>query len=151
MKFRVLGVIAGLLLFAAMAFAAGPMPDTINVTFPFPVVVNNLTLPPGSYQFKRANDNMPAYFKIFNSDGKELGMTTLSNREEVGTAGAMDVANKDEVVVDEVGGKYYLDSLFIQGNNRGFRFTQADALRSQLEQANQRGNTKNIPVRLSAR
>jgi hypothetical protein len=68
------------------------MPDTIKVTFPFPVVVWEITLPPGSYEFKRENHTMPAYFRIYNAEGKQLGMTTLANRQEVGTYLPSDVA-----------------------------------------------------------
>jgi hypothetical protein len=35
---------------------------------------------------------MPAYFRIYNAEGKQLGMTTLANRQKVGTYLPSDVA-----------------------------------------------------------
>jgi hypothetical protein len=136
---------------AVMAWAAGPMPDTIDVTFDMPVIVNRITLPPGQYEFQRANDTTPAYFKIFNSKGEELGMTGLSEREAVGTASAMSTVNQSEVVVDEVNGKFYLDTIYIRGMNKGFQFQQADELRSELDNAHQQGKVKHIPITLKSR
>jgi hypothetical protein len=141
----VLGILA-VILAASWLWAAGPMPDTLRVTFPFPVIVNSMTLPPGTYEFRRANETMPASYTIFDSNGKQLGFTTLARREEVGSAAATDVANRDEVVVDEIGGKYYLDTLYLQGENMGYRFLQADTMQAQVERAAKENKGQRIPI-----
>jgi hypothetical protein len=146
MRKKILLLSTLLLLFSTPAWAAGPMPDTIKVTFPFPVVVGEITLPPGSYEFKRENNTMPAYFRIYNAEGKQLGLTTLANRQEVGSYSPSDVAQRDEVVVDEINGKYYLDTFYMQGEKRGFRFTQADVLKRDMQKASDTGRNQRIPV-----
>lgn len=148
---RISGVLGACLLMAVFAFAKGPMPDSINVTFPFPVVVNHMTLAPGTYEFQRNNSVTPAVFTVVSSDNKTLGTTTLGLREEVGTASATDVAQSSYVVVDEIGGQHYLDALFMQGQNRGFRFSQAEQIRNKVEQAGNSVKQTKVPVTLRTR
>ena len=135
----------------SVAWAAGPIPDTINVTFPFPVIVNNMTLPPGSYQFVRDSDLIPTTFRIYDSNGKLLGMTTLARREQYGTDASNEVPDKDYVVVDEIDGKHYLDTMYLAGEKRAFRFQQADALQSQIERAAKENKGQQIAIVVSRR
>ena len=65
--------LGSLVLATAMAWAAGPMPDTFFVHFNDPVVVSSsLTLQPGNYKFQRmTNPTDPAVFTIINAAFKD--------------------------------------------------------------------------------
>ena len=126
--------LGSLVLATAMAWAAGPMPDTFFVHFNDPVVVSSsLTLQPGNYKFQRmTNPTDPAVFTIINADnGKTIG-TTLSG-DLAQNSGVEAVMNtKGEVILDQVNGRDYLDSVRLQGMAHSFMFQQPDNARSQL-------------------
>ena len=151
MKAKLLLAILALAILTNVAWAAGAMPDTVNVTFPFPVIVNNMSLPPGSYQFVRDNEIIPTTFRIYDSNGKLLGETTVARREQYGTYAPDEVPDKDYVVVDEIDGKYYLDTMYLSGDKRALRFQQADQLQSQIERAAKEHKGKQIGIVVSRR
>jgi len=122
-----------LILATVMAWAAGPMPDTFFVHFTDPVVVSSsLTLMPGNYKFQRmTNPTDPAIFTIINGDtGKTIG-TTLSGdlAPNMGTH----LNHHGYVAIDQLNGKYYLDSVRLQGMGNEFLFQQPNDVRGQLK------------------
>lgn len=136
--------IGTLVLGTTVAFAAGPMPDTFFVHFNDPVVISStLTLPPGNYKFQRiTHPTDPAVFTITNGD----------TRQVVGTTPSADVAEgkqdfehpKSGVIVDQVNGKDYLDSVSLQGTNDHFVFPVASNIRDQAK-------SQGTQIRLDAR
>jgi len=122
------------ILAAAMAWAAGPMPDTFFVHFTDPVVISSqLTLPPGNYKFQRiTKPTDPAVFTVINGDtGKVIGTTPPADITQNGEDARMN--QHGFLVVDQLNGKDYLDSVHMQGTAHGFMFQQANDIRGRLE------------------
>lgn len=127
---KILLAIAVFVLTSAMAWAAGPMPDTLFVHFTDPVVVSqSLTLNPGNYKFQRlSKPTDPAVFTIIDADnGKVIGTTPPADLAQRG--GGADVAAKGYVILDQVDGKDYLDTAYLQGLAHGFMFQQPSNIR----------------------
>ncbi len=138
--------IGSLLLAGAISWAAGPMPDTFFVHFNDQVVVSSkLTLPPGNYKFQRiTRPTDPAVFTITSGDtGKTLGTTTSATLAQNGGMEPV-MSNNGFVVLDQVNGTYYLDSVQMQGMGHGFMFQQPDNARSQV----QNGGAQKIKVEI---
>jgi len=122
-----------LVLGAMLAWGAGAMPDTLFVHFPDEVVVSaKLTLPAGNYKFQRiTNPTDPAVFTIINGD----------NHQVIGTTPSADLAESKQeqlhadssVLIDEVDGKNYLDSMTMGGKGSSFIFRVPADVRKEAE------------------
>jgi hypothetical protein len=128
----------GVLVVGTLAWAAGPMPDTFFVHFNDPVIVSNqLTLSPGNYKFQRiTHPTDPAVFTIINGDnGKVLGTTPPATLAQNGENGNIDVKinEKGTVILDQVDGKDYLDTAYLQGMGHGFMFQQPSSIRDKVK------------------
>src|SRR6266849_3188262 len=104
----------------------GPMYDRVIVNLPYPVVIQDKVLQPGSYTIEENRSASKNHvLNIFSDNGMKLETSvmtipTMDNRTPSDTT----------VVLDRYGNDYYFDKIWIQGKNFGYKFTQPESLKS---------------------
>jgi hyperosmotically inducible protein len=115
------------LLLGASAFAwQGPMYDRITVDLPYPVVVQDKTLQPGSYTIEEDHSaTKNNVLHIFDGSGMKLE-TTVQTIPTVNNKTPSDTT----VVLNRYGENYYLDKIWVQGKDFGYQFREPESLKS---------------------
>ena len=98
----------------------------IEVNFQHPVIVNSETLAHGQYVFEQVQSkgNVPV-FRVIDVRGNNLTLTSIAFTARALRATfsyLQPAATGTEVVLDEIGGKYYLHRIWIKGRTRGWEF-----------------------------
>src|SRR2546425_4528379 len=123
---RYIGVMTLLLGATANSLAQGPLYDRIIVDLPYPVVVQDRTLLPGSYTIEEQRSaSKTNVLHIFSDNGMKLEATVqtipaVKNRTPSDTT----------VILDRYGDKYYIDKVWVQGKDYGYRFREPESLKS---------------------
>ena len=104
----------------------GPMYDRVIVTLPYPVVVQEKTLPPGEYTIEEHRSTTNSGIVHIMSD---TGMTLEAT---VTSIPALDNKTPEDtsLVLNRYGNEYYLNKMWIQGKNYGYEFRLPDSLKS---------------------
>ena len=111
---------------------AGPLRDRIEVDFSHNVDVGPKVLAPGHYVFEQIGTQ--PLFKVSGPSGENITLTAQAIHTVYGTsstATAGEVPNQTKVILEQVGDTYYLDKIWIAGQNRGWGFTMADRAQNQ--------------------
>ncbi len=121
------------LLTASMALCQGPMYDTVKVDLPYAVTVNGAVLQPGEYTIKQHEDvgGGSRILHFYTKDGMKLETTamaipTLDNR----------TPEETKLVLDHIGGDYYLNKVWIQGKDYGYEFPIPPNIRMREQERN---------------
>jgi hypothetical protein len=114
----------------------------VEVDFQHPVNVGeNTTLPPGHYIFQqvRGMSGTPV-FRVTKPSGENITLTAIGMSARVPQSSSNDyppVANSTDVVLQKIGGTYYLDKIWVQGRTRGWAFDIPESAKSQASQMQQ--------------
>ena len=96
--------------------------DTIVADVPFGFTIRDHTLPAGSYTIKRL-DSQPGTMEIRDAEGKRVLMFLT------GAAQAAKEPTHTELVFDRFGDRYFLSSIFEEGNSAGAEVPKSRAER----------------------
>jgi hyperosmotically inducible periplasmic protein len=113
----------------AVAGAAGwqgPLYDRVIVNLPYPVMVQEKTLPPGEYVIEEQRSPAKTGILYIKSD------SGMSHEATVTTIPALDNRTPEEtrLVLDRYGDEYYLNKMWIQGKNYGYEFQLPEAVKA---------------------
>ena len=86
---------------------------TIKANIPYAFVVNNTTLPAGTYMITVADSNDAKVLEIKSAKGK---MSVYFDTDPINLAHSM---RHSELVFDKVGDTYFLSRVFLQGDESG--------------------------------
>ena len=111
---------------------------TIKVNIPHSFVVNNTTLPPGTYTIKVADDysNLNV-LEIRSSNGK---MNVLFDTEPVNLSREK---RQSELVFDKIGDSYFLSRVFLKGDESGNQVIKSKQQR-RLEESGQTAESRSM-------
>ena len=105
------------------------------------MIVNSQTLDPGHYVFQEVRGPAgPQVFRVTDSQGKAVTLTSIAIKTRVSSqtsSVAPPVAKDTEVVLQDIGGKYYLHKIWIQGRSRGWEFSIPDNVTAQVSEMNE--------------
>lgn len=103
-----------------------PMYDRINVNLPYTVAVGDKTLPPGDYTIQRLPSESGSRVLLFYSD-KGMKFETLAL-----PFAALDIntARETKLVLNQVGGTYYVSKIWVQGKDYGYELPMPKSLKS---------------------
>jgi hyperosmotically inducible protein len=131
------------LLLGAMGSAwawQGPMYDRVIVNLPYPVTLQDKTLPPGPYTIEEnRGQSKTNILHIFSDNGMKLEAT-------VQTIPALDnrTPSDTRLVLERYGANYYLDKVWIQGKDYGYQFRMPENLKSLQRE---RAESATLPAR----
>jgi hypothetical protein len=131
----------GTFLAAIMGFSlslwAGPMRDRIEVDFSHPVMIGTQELPAGHYTFVHMVDKSPQpIFRVVNAQGTNVAMTPIAVKTTVKNGvGTPATPSRSDIVLEKVGGQYYLHKILVAGRHRGWEFSLPQGVQSQMSQA----------------
>jgi hypothetical protein len=113
---------------------------TVKANIPHSFVVNNTTLPPGSYTIKVADDysNLNV-LEIRSADGK---MNVLVDTEPVNLPRVM---SRSELVFERIGDTYFLSQIFLRGDESGNQVLKSKQQR-RLEESGSTAKTWSMPA-----
>lgn len=113
---------------------------TVKANIPHSFVVNNTTLPPGSYTIKVADDysNLNV-LEIRSADGKT---NVLFDTEPVNLPRVM---SRSELVFDKIGDTYFLSRVFMRGDESGNQVLKSREQR-RLEENGSTAKTWSMPA-----
>jgi len=111
---------------------------TIKVSIPHSFVVNNTTLPPGTYTIKVADDysNLNV-LEIRSANGK---MNVLFDTEPVNLSREK---RQSELVFDQIGDSYFLSRVFLKGDESGNQVIKSKQQR-RLEESGATAQSRSI-------
>ena len=140
MRFWTTILAPALLMWAMSAWGSTTYPR-IQADFQHPVVINSQTFPAGHYVFQQIHSktNLPV-FRVTDPQGKNLTLTSIAIKVRAPrSAGdySPPAAQDTEVVLQKIGGKYYLHRLWVQGRTRGWEFEIPDNVKSQIAEMNE--------------
>jgi hypothetical protein len=140
MRFWTSTLAAALLMWAVSAWGSTMYPR-IKADFQHPVVINAETFPPGHYVFQqiRGPGDRPV-FRVMDPQGKNLTLTSVAIKVRAPQRAAdysPPAAQDTEVILQNIGGKYYLHRIWIQGRTRGWEFEIPDSVKSQVAEMNE--------------
>lgn len=130
---RVTVILVCLLMTCASASAQNPdFFDRVEVDFDQPVTINtNQTIPAGHYTFQQVRmQGHPRVFRVTDPAGRNVGITAGAASAMYKTASTFEVPGQTQVILKEVGGKRYLDKIWLQGQNHGYDFSLAEDARA---------------------
>jgi len=142
MRRAAVGMAVGLavLVLAALAWSE-PLNPKIRVHFTHPVIVNSQTLSPGTYVLQEVRGpGVPPVFRVTDAQGTNLTLTGVAIHARVPQSASdytPPAATDTEVVLQKIGGQYYLDKIWIQGRTRGWDFEIPDSVKSQASNMQQ--------------
>ena len=113
----------------------------IKTDFQHPVVINSETFPPGHYVFQQIHSktNSPI-FRVTDPQGNNLTLTSIAIKVQVPQRASNyspPAAQDTEVILQKVGGNYYLHRIWIQGRTRGWEFEIPDSVKAQIGEMNE--------------
>ena len=113
---------------------------TVKANIPHSFVVNNTTLPPGSYTIRVADDysNLNV-LEIRSANGKT---NVLFDTEPVNVPRVM---SRSELVFDRIGDTYFLSRVFMRGDESGNQVLKSKEQR-RLEENGSTANTWSMPA-----
>src|SRR5437588_12481709 len=115
---RPMGVLSLLIGAMGPVWAQGPLYDRVIVNLPYSVVVEDRTLPPGSYTIQEdRSQTKNNILHIYSDNGMKLE-TTVTTIPAVKNRTPSD----SQVVLDRYGNDYYLDKMWVQGKDYGYQF-----------------------------
>jgi hypothetical protein len=136
----------GILCLAVFALAGvvwgQTMHPRVEVDFHHPVNVGeNTTLPPGHYIFQQLGglSDIPV-FQVTKPNGENVTLTAIgmSARAPEGNSDEYPpMAKHTDVVLQKLGGTYYLDKIWVRGGTRGWAFDIPESAKSQVSQMQQ--------------
>ena len=140
MRFWTTSLAAALLMWAMSAWGSTMYPR-IKADFQHPVVINSETFPPGHYVFQqvRGPGEIPV-FHVTNSQGKNVTLTSIAIKVRAPQSASdysPPAAQDTEVVLQKIGGKYYLHRIWVQGRTRGWEFEIPDNFKAQIAEMNE--------------
>lgn len=106
--------------------------EQLMAKVPFQFIVNNETLPAGTYNIAYAQSDDETSMAIRSADGKAEDTFFVEDIDK--PAGA----KKTELVFEEVGNQYFLTQIWVAGEQRGHQVSLSSTEKQLLE----KGNTK---------
>jgi hypothetical protein len=121
------------LLTASAVLAQGPLYDKVSVTLPYPVTVNGTVLQPGDYVIQQHDDagGGSRILHFFTDNGMKLETTAMA-------IPALDnrTPEQTKLVLDHIGGEYYLNKIWVQGKDYGYEFPIPPNIRMREQERN---------------
>ncbi|MCM3873470.1 MAG: hypothetical protein ND895_22535 [Pyrinomonadaceae bacterium] len=94
---------------------------TIEVSVPFPFVVDNTTLPAGKYEIRTIDDNTLSVLELRSVNGH----TSVVFETDAAVTPDGQSATKTELVFDKVGGKDFLSQVWLAGSSSGSQLAKS--------------------------
>jgi hypothetical protein len=140
MRYWTTPLATALLMWAVSAWGSTMYPR-IKADFQHSVVINSETFPPGHYVFQqiRGPGDRPV-FRVIDPQGKNLTLTSVAIKVRAPQSASdysPPAAQDTEVILQKIGGNYYLHRIWIQGRTRGWEFEIPDSVKSQVAQMNE--------------
>jgi hypothetical protein len=137
-------IIAGIAMLAAFsgantARAQGAMThNRVIVNLPYAVAVGDTVLQPGNYLLQEITQRTIQFINTDDPDGPKVEATYTSIAAEKN-----ETPETSSVVLGKMDNDYFLDRMWIQGQNTGYEFTLPERIKSRVKE---RGTGESIAV-----